>query len=183
MGVGEADLDEVLLAILGDRLVVVVADDFVADVTSLEAGDVSTYEDEAKGEECLPSKANTTASTGRVTEDAARTHLVWLEDGPKLLWIVSACHQGGVTAAYMLVEVLGDVRHVEVGVTLIGELLELRVEGFLNVVSVICRSSMGEVTYTREADLVAKIVEAADTVLSIFEVVVLDEPEAKTQSQ
>jgi hypothetical protein len=39
----------------------------------------------------------------------------------------------------MLVEVLGDVRHVEVGVALIGELLELRVEGFLEAVSVVGR--------------------------------------------
>jgi hypothetical protein len=32
--------------------------------------------------------------------------------------------------------------------------------------------------YPSEADLVAKVVEAADTVLGIFEVVVLDEPKA-----
>jgi hypothetical protein len=36
----------------------------------------------------------------------------------------------------MLVEVLGDVRHVEVRVALIRELLELGVEGFLVTVSI-----------------------------------------------
>jgi hypothetical protein len=42
MGVGEANLDEVLVAAwLGDSLVVVVADDLVANVASLEAGRVS----------------------------------------------------------------------------------------------------------------------------------------------
>ena len=36
----------------------------------------------------------------------------------------------------------------------------------------------GATAYPSEADLVAKVVEAADTVLGVFEVVVLDEPKA-----
>jgi len=36
-------------------------------------------------------------------------------------------------------------------------------------------------TYPSEADLVAKVVEAADTVLGIFEVVILDEAETRAQ--
>jgi hypothetical protein len=37
----------------------------------------------------------------------------------------------------MLVVVLGDVRHVEVGVAFVGELLELGVEGFLTAISIV----------------------------------------------
>jgi len=36
----------------------------------------------------------------------------------------------------------------------------------------------GATAYPSEADLVAKIVEAADAVLGVFEVVILDEPKA-----
>lgn len=36
----------------------------------------------------------------------------------------------------------------------------------------------GATAYPSEADLVAKVVEAADAVLSVFEVVILDEPKA-----
>lgn len=35
----------------------------------------------------------------------------------------------------MLIHVLGNVGHVKIGIALVGELLELRVEGFLQRVS------------------------------------------------
>lgn len=56
---------------------------------------------------------------------------------------------------------LGQVRDVEVGVVLVREGLELRVEGFAG-----------------EADFVSKVVKATDAVLSILVVVVLDEAKA-----
>lgn len=65
------------------------------------------------------SEANTATMAGGVTEDLARADLVGCEDVLEL----------------RLVDVAGNVRDVEVGVGLIGELLELGVEGFLNEVS------------------------------------------------
>lgn len=50
-----------------------------------------------------------------VTKDPARAHLNRFEDGRELVFI----------------QILGNVGHVEIGVGLIRELLELRVEGFL----------------------------------------------------
>lgn len=61
----------------------------------------------------------------------------------------------------VLIHRLGKVGHVEVGVTLIGKCLELRVEGLAG-----------------EADFVSEIVEAADAVLGVLVVVILDEAEA-----
>jgi hypothetical protein len=78
----------------------------------------------------------------------------------------------------MLVEVLGDVRHVEIRVAFIGELLELRVEGFLVTVSTDpswCDRIV--TTYSCKANFVPQVVEATDTILGIFEVVVLDKAE------
>jgi hypothetical protein len=51
-----------------------------------------------------------------VTEDTSRADLVWSKEVAKL----------------MLVHALREVGHVEVGVELVGEGLELRVERFLN---------------------------------------------------
>lgn len=64
----------------------------------------------------------------------------------------------------MLVHRLGKVGHVEVGVTLVGKCLELRVEGFAG-----------------EADFVSEIVEAADAIFGVLVVVVLDEAKAGTK--
>jgi hypothetical protein len=84
----------------------------------------------------------------------------------------------------MLVVVLRDVRHVEVGVALVGELLELGVEGFLTAVSINTHGKdKSAMTYPSEANLVAKVVEATNAVLGVLEVVVLDETETKVESQ
>lgn len=65
----------------------------------------------------------------------------------------------------VLVHGLRKVGHVEVGVTFVGEGLELRVEGLAG-----------------EADLVTQVVEATDTVLGVLVVVVLDEAKATSMS-
>jgi hypothetical protein len=84
----------------------------------------------------------------------------------------------------MLVVVLRDVRHVEVGVALVGELLELGVEGFLTAVSINTHGKdKSSMAYPSEANLVAKVVEATNAVLGVLEVVVLDETETKVESQ
>lgn len=80
-----------------------------------------------------------------VAEDARRADLVWREE----------------LGQFVLVHRLGQVGHVEVGVGLVGERLELRVEGLAG-----------------EADFVAQVVEAADAVLGVLVVVVLDEAKA-----
>jgi hypothetical protein len=112
MCIGEADLNEMLLAAgFGHGSVIEFLDDLVTNVARLEAID---------GQRCLkrqhngdlPSKADPTASTGRVPEDPARADLVRCEDGGE----------------FMLVHVLGDVGYVKIGVALVGELLELGVE-------------------------------------------------------
>ena len=61
----------------------------------------------------------------------------------------------------MLIHILRNVGHIEVRVALIGELFELGVERL-----------------SGEACLIAKVMETADTVLGIVEVVILDK--AKT---
>lgn len=60
----------------------------------------------------LPSKTDTTASTGRVTKYPARADLVRCEDGGE----------------FMLVHVFGDVGYVKIGVTVVSELLEFGIE-------------------------------------------------------
>ena len=63
----------------------------------------------------------------------------------------------------MLVHGLRKIGHVEVCVALVGEGLELRVEGLAG-----------------EAHFVAQVVEATNAVLGVLVVVVLDETEAVT---
>lgn len=60
----------------------------------------------------LPSKSNTTAVAVLVSQDARRAHLVWIEQVLEL----------------MLVHRLWEVGNVKVGVVLIGECLEFRIE-------------------------------------------------------
>jgi hypothetical protein len=112
MCIGEADLDEMILAAgLRYGSVVELLDDLVADVTRLEAIDCQLCSGcQQHGD--LPSKADTAASPGRVPEDPARADLVGRENGGE----------------FMLVHVLGDVGYVKIGVALVGELLELGVE-------------------------------------------------------
>jgi hypothetical protein len=79
----------------------------------------------------------------------------------------------------MFVEVLGDIRHVEVRVALIRELLELGVEGFLTIVGIERRCWQSDaVAYPSKANLVTKVVETPNAIFCVFEIVVLDEPEA-----
>jgi hypothetical protein len=80
----------------------------------------------------------------------------------------------------MFVEVLGDVRNIEVRVAFVGELLEFGVERFLVTVRTSdINASGGGLAYPSEADLVTKVVKATDTILGILEIVVLDETEAE----
>lgn len=147
MGVGEADLDLELLSSVVDGVVVEVLDDFVARITTLEAGMSGQWHSLTHTLQGIniPSKSDATTVTVLVAEDARRADLVWSEKVGELV----------------LVHRLGKVGHVEVGVTLIGKCLELRVEGLAG-----------------EADFVSEIVEATDAVLGVFVVVVLDEAEA-----
>ena len=79
----------------------------------------------------------------------------------------------------VLVHRLGQVRDVEVRVFVVGEGLELRVERLLRV-GQRCRGTASRskmITHPRKADFVAKVVEAADAVLGVLVVVVLDKAE------
>jgi hypothetical protein len=96
------------------------------------------------------------------------------------LWgakIDASCWKQSVTwikhsegATYMLVHVLGNVGDIKIGVALVGELLELGVEGFLE------KKVSGRYGGGSDSD-VPEVMEAADAVLGILKVVVLDEPE------
>lgn len=82
-----------------------------------------------------PSEANTAAITSSVTENAAGAHLVRGEDCAKFLLEMHVSdaikHRASAANTYMFIHVLGQVRDVQVGVGLVGKLLELRVERFL----------------------------------------------------
>jgi hypothetical protein len=80
----------------------------------------------------------------------------------------------------MLIHVLGDIGHVKVCVTVVRELLQLRIEGFLSGQRE-TRRGTSIVTYPSKADLIAKVVEATDAVLGILEVVILDESKAEQE--
>lgn len=95
LSVGKSDLNRVLLSIRVETVVAKVLDDVLTNVARLEA--------------C---KTDATTHAALVAKDASRAHLVWREDGCKLV----------------LVHALGQVRDVEVGVVIIGDCFELRVE-------------------------------------------------------
>ena len=77
----------------------------------------------------------------------------------------------------MLIHVPGDVGNIEVGIGLIGKLLELRIKGLLIRVRLgIALQKM--MTYTSEADFIAKEVKAPNATLCIFEIVIFDESES-----
>lgn len=97
----------------------------------------------------IPRETNTAAMSVLVTQDARGAHLVWCKELGQLV----------------LVHRLGQVGDVKVGVALVGEGLQLRVERFAG-----------------EADFVTKVVEAANAVLGVLVVVVLDEAEAGRRS-
>ena len=85
----------------------------------------------------------------------------------------------------VLVHRLRQVRDVEVGIALIGEGLELRVERFLlDVVSIRWQVALldDECTDSCKAHFVSEVVKATDTVLGILIVVILDEAEANITS-
>lgn len=112
-----------------------------------------------------PSEANTTTIAVLVAQDARRRYLV-------------RCKK---LAELVLIHRLREVGDVEVRVALVRKGLELGVERFLLDYQYTGPDQMGKIattTYPREADFVAQIVKAADAILGVFVVVVLDE--AKT---
>ena len=115
LSVGISDLDLHFFAGGIDCEVVEVLDDIFARLTRLEsAGCVSkTIVEEVVIR--LPSKANTTTVTVLVSQDSRGAHLVWLEQVLELVFV----HR------------FREVGDVEVGVALVGESLELRVERLL----------------------------------------------------
>lgn len=78
---------------------------------------------------------------------------------------------------YMLIHILGNVRDVQVGISLIGKLFEFRVERLLRQGQ---RQRQYRITDTdpSKGNLIAEVVEPANAVLSILKVVILDEPKA-----
>jgi hypothetical protein len=93
----------------------------------------------------LPSEAHTTTIAAIVAKNTSRADLEWMEAVGQLV----------------LIHVARNVRDVEVGIALVRELLELRVEGLAS-----------------EANFVAQMMEAANAVLGILEVVILDKAKA-----
>lgn len=80
MRVGVADLNEMFLAArLGNRRVVKLADDLLADFASFEPDKVS--DNEVTCMCSLPSEANTTTTASRVTKNLAGADLVRSKDG------------------------------------------------------------------------------------------------------
>lgn len=85
----------------------------------------------------------------------------------------------------MLVHVLRDVGHVEIGVVLVGKLLQLGVERLLFFVSIQIQrmehgvtSGQGK-THSSEAHFISQVVEPTDAVLGVLKVVVFDEAESE----
>jgi hypothetical protein len=123
-GVGVADLDLKLLGCGLDGVVVEGSDDFLTSLAVLEAANEVSM-DHSKQQDSnddLPCKANTTSSALSVAKDASRANLVGSKEVSKR----------------MLVHGLRQVGDVEVGVLLVRERLQLRVEGLLDHGSVTC---------------------------------------------
>lgn len=80
----------------------------------------------------------------------------------------------------MLIHVFGNVGNVKVRVAVVGKLLQFRVERFLYGQRA-ARNNVQVVTYSSKADLVTKVMEATNAVLSVLKVVVLDESKAKQE--
>lgn len=145
-GVGVADLDDVILVLgLGQSGVVEGLDNGLADVAALKAvRRLSVEHKNEQPQEDSPCKTDATAGSVAVAKDARRLHLEAVENLGELV----------------LVQGLGQVRDVEVGVAGLRELLQLAVEGLAG-----------------ERGLVATPGEGADAVLSILKAEVLDEAE------
>lgn len=116
LSVGKADLNRVLFAANVDLVVVELLDDFLADRSGLETGKNVRWNSGLGWQNNSPSKADSATSTILVAKDSGRADLVRSEHRCKLV----------------LVQRLGQIGNVEVGVTLISERLELRVERFLD---------------------------------------------------
>jgi hypothetical protein len=133
MCVGETDLDEMFIATRhGDGGVVELLDDFVADVTGLEARD---GQQGTRRPRTWQGAYRAKPTPRPVPEESRRILLEQTLWGAKIdascweqsvMWIK---HSEGAT--YMLVHVLGNVGDIKIGVALVGELLEFGVEGFL----------------------------------------------------
>lgn len=113
-------------------------------------------------EENLPGKTDTSAVTHAVTEDLARNHMVVDEDRVQLL---NECQRGRTNfvdrTTHRLVEVLGQVRQVQVGRSLVALGLESRVEAL-----------------TSEANLVPELIETSDALLRVGHIGKLGETES-----
>ena len=115
---------------LGHRSVVERLDDLLANLARLETVFNEYCRELNKTRIHLPCKANTPAVASCIAKNPTRAHLVRGEDSTELLhwvsvfWLSKAING----STYMLIHVLGDVRHIEISVRLIAELLELGVE-------------------------------------------------------
>jgi hypothetical protein len=85
----------------------------------------------------------------------------------------------------MFIHVAWNIGNIEVGVGLVREFLELGVERFLSKRSEaeLKTKREGADTYPSERDLIPKPMEAANTILGVVEVVVLNEAEAMNREQ
>jgi hypothetical protein len=113
--VGKADLDLQLTLVGRNRVIVEGGNDFFASSAALEAEETCQSRLIGVNVGYVPGKPNTTADAIVRAQDARRADFVWSEKVAELV-LIHACWQ------------VGDV---EIGVALVREGLELRVERFL----------------------------------------------------
>lgn len=113
--IGIADLNLRLFDVLIDVLVAKALDDLLAGITVLESGRNFSQAPRIEWRAPIPSKADTTTMAILVSKDTGGADLVWREEIRKL----------------MLIHALWKVGDVEIGVLLVCEGLELRVERLL----------------------------------------------------
>ena len=188
--VGKADLHDMILATtFGNGLVVEFLDygftGFATVKAVISVSALSGILDEVDLGGGGPSKTNTTAGAIRGTENSARANFERFKNGRELLISVSPLQanlEGGWTT-HMFIHVLGQVGHIQIGVIFSAELLELTVKRFLELMSKTVIADNGA-THSSKACFVTAIVEPADAVLGIPEIVILDKaiPGEKRQS-
>ncbi|KAJ8609800.1 hypothetical protein MRB53_038949 [Persea americana] len=83
----------------------------------------------------LPSKADSTSIASTVAQDAAGANLVGMEDSSEFLMMLgkASCKE---VMSHMLGHVLWQIGDIQIGVAVVVQLLELRIERLLRVVSV-----------------------------------------------
>lgn len=151
--VGVADVHQE--ALLADGTTVVLQNDVVAILAVVEAREESAGVQKEEGGMNLPSEADATGVAHAVAKDLAGDDLLLAEDNAELLGNI-VCqpaprannrHEAGdgCRATHHLGHILGQVRDVEVGRTIITLSLETRVEGLLwKVNTVLGRRRMGK---------------------------------------